>query len=77
MLVRSGIADEIVGEAHAPDGNYIVSAGDFPFLLAEFGKTDTPSAFAIPAHEMALRNKLDAFGLPPWIGVTWRAGPRT
>jgi tetratricopeptide (TPR) repeat protein len=74
MLVRSGIADEIVGEAHASDGNYIVSAGDLPFLLAEFRKTDTPSAFAIPAHDMALRNKLDAFGPPPWIGVTRRAG---
>lgn len=77
MLVRSGIADEIIGETFASNGDYVVSAGDLPFLLAEFGKTDTPAPFAIPAlpaHETALRNRLDAFGPPPWIGVTWRAG---
>lgn len=77
MLQRAGIADEISPDAGAPDADRVVSAGDLPFLLSCGDNSLPPPPFeiaALPEREEILRAQLAAFGPPPWIGVTWRAG---
>ena len=76
MLKRAGIADEIASETTQLDADYLVSAGDLPFLLQDTG-AETPGPYPIPAIEERigrLRSILSEFGPPPWTGVTWRAG---
>lgn len=75
MLRRSGIADAISTD-DAENADRAVPAGDLPCLLGDKAEL-TPPPFAIPAlpdREAALRDRLSAFGPPPWIGVAWRAG---
>lgn len=77
MLRRSGVADEIADQASPTAGSRIVSVGDLPYLLGHEDTDGLPPPFpipALPAREMALRDRLAAFGPQPWIGVTWRAG---
>ncbi len=77
MLRRAGIADEIVPAETPADGDVVVSSGDLPFLLGSEDVDPTPVPYEIPVlteREEILRSKLTAFGPPPWVGVTWRAG---
>lgn len=77
MLHRSGIADETASLTQLAKGDRVVSAGDLPYLLNCGDASALPPPYeitALPAREDALRAKLAAFGPPPWIGVTWRAG---
>lgn len=77
MLKRADIADQIVADVGTAGGDRVVSAGDLPFLLNSTDDSVAPPPFEIAAlseREEALRAQLDAFGPPPWIGVTWRAG---
>ena len=76
MLTRAEIADEIAPEKASLDAEYIVSAGDLPFLLGS-GSSELPHPYPIPAHPerlAKLQDILSDFGPPPWTGVTWRAG---
>ncbi|MFT5486660.1 MAG: tetratricopeptide (TPR) repeat protein [Paracoccaceae bacterium] len=77
MLTRSGVADMIAPDASPADGDRVVSAGDLPYLLHSGDDSALPPPYeiaALPEREDALRAQLTAFGPPPWIGVTWRAG---
>lgn len=77
MLRRAGIADEIVPAETPADGDLVVSSGDLPFLVGSEDVDPTPVPYEIPVlteREEILRSKLTAFGPPPWVGVTWRAG---
>lgn len=77
MLRRADIADQIVADVGTVGGDRVVSAGDLPFLLNSTDDSVPPPPFeidALPEREEVLRAQLDAFGPPPWIGVTWRAG---
>lgn len=77
MLERADIVDTVLPADAAPDNEQVIAVGDLPALL-EMADDDTPPASIalppIPAVEDDLRKLLHAFGPPPWIGVTWRAG---
>lgn len=77
MLTRSGVADIIAPGLTLSDDDHVVSAGDLPYLLNCEDDTVLPPPYeitALPDREDALRAELAAFGPPPWVGVTWRAG---
>lgn len=76
MLRRADIATEIAPETAQLNADFVVSAGDLPFLLQTDSAEEYPP-YVIPAledREAKLRELLSSFGPPPWTGVTWRAG---
>jgi tetratricopeptide (TPR) repeat protein len=48
--------------------------GDLPWLLDETGPLPPVPLAADPDRIAAVRQRLAAFGPPPYVGVTWRAG---
>jgi tetratricopeptide (TPR) repeat protein len=55
----------------------IVSVADLPYLVGTVATTDVPPPFILqptPARVERIRDRLAAFGPPPYVGVTWRAG---
>lgn len=78
MLARAGVADAIcLEEASIAGIHHVVSIGDLPYLLGTTERDAVPVSIAIlplGPHVSAIRARLNAFGLPPYIGVTWRAG---
>jgi tetratricopeptide (TPR) repeat protein len=76
MLERAGPCRILDAEAPAESYDFTIAVGDLPAVL---GSTATPPSLALdalPDREATLRERLTAFGPPPWIGVTWRAGTR-
>ncbi|MPY70531.1 MAG: tetratricopeptide repeat protein, partial [Alphaproteobacteria bacterium] len=76
MLERARICRILDADAPGESYDFTVAVGDLPAVL---GSTATPPSVALdalPDREAALRERLTAFGPPPWIGVTWRAGTR-
>lgn len=75
ILARASVADEI-GPANGPC-DYRVTVGDLPHVLG-FGDQDPPPPSIrlqpLPDRIAAARAALAAFGPPPYLGVTWRAG---
>jgi Tfp pilus assembly protein PilF len=70
-LVASTVAD---GDSTLPGDATALSVADLPFAL---GAEDTPlplALTALPARVTAWRERLAAFGPPPYLGVAWRAG---
>ena len=58
--------------------DYIIAGGDLPYLLGDSEKRPRPDSIKIPANSIAVekvKKKLESFGPPPYIGITWRAGP--
>ncbi len=80
MIARSGAVDFILApDAAAPAGATTVSLGDLPFLLGMASAADVPPSITIPplaARAAEVTARLAAFGPPPYVGVTWRAGTR-
>lgn len=77
MLTRSGVSDMVVADLSLTNDDRVVSAGDLPYLLNCGDDSTPPPPYEISPladREDALRTQLAAFGPPPWIGVTWRAG---
>jgi len=75
MIARSGIA-VVEDSAAAGRCDYTVSVGDLPYIL---GSTAPPPSIALTplAGRVAdAEARLAAFGPPPYVGVTWRAGTR-
>ena len=78
MLRRANIADDIVeGEAPADGWDRRIAAGDLPYVL-DVGGDPPPSIRLEPLPKLARETaeRLAAFGPPPYIGLTWRAGSR-
>lgn len=80
MFDRAGIA-EIVTADQAVAGGYDlkVSVGDLPRVLGPDPIGNTPPSITLSPlaeHEARLKETLAAFGPPPYVGVTWRAGTR-
>jgi len=77
MLDRAKIVDRVMAAGGKPGlFDLKLTVGDLPWLLGDSG-TPTPGAFPIPAQpdrEAALSAQLQAFGPPPYVGLTWRAG---
>jgi hypothetical protein len=80
MLERAAVVDAIVpASERATSCDLRLSVGDLPYLLAMTDGDAPPPSLAVPAlpdRLTAVRDRLDAFGPPPHIGVTWRAGTR-
>jgi tetratricopeptide (TPR) repeat protein len=78
MFARAEIA-HFVDQAAKPDFDLKLSVGDLPALLGMKSARDIPPSIRLapePDREARLRDRLAAFGAPPYIGVTWRAGTR-
>lgn len=71
------IAECVIPEAR-PAVELTVSAGDLPFLTGLSRPDDIPPTIELRASgdsKSAARNALLAAGPPPYVGVTWQAGP--
>ena len=78
MLRRADIADDIIGNEAPADGwDRRIAAGDLPYVL-DAGIPLPPSIVLEPLPELVreIDERLAAFGPPPYIGLTWRAGTR-
>ncbi len=65
----------ITGEAERPEADLSLSVGDLPLLL---GVTPIPPPLPLPADaplRQQLAQQLAHLGPPPYLGLTWRAGP--
>jgi tetratricopeptide (TPR) repeat protein len=80
MLERAAVVDTIAPTADDKVGyDLSLSVGDLPYVLGMSDGDAPPPSLAVPAlpdRLAALHDRLDAFGPPPDIGVTWRAGTR-
>jgi tetratricopeptide (TPR) repeat protein len=62
------------GPRAPPEGALVLSVADLPFALCE-ASTPPPLALRpLPERVAAWRDRLAAFGPPPYLGVAWRAG---
>ena len=78
MLRRANIADDIVGDETSADSwDRRIAAGDLPYVL-DAGDDLPPSIRLEPLPKLARETaeQFAAFGPPPYIGLTWRAGTR-
>lgn len=77
LLSGSGAVDELVDESKFPEDrafDYTLWIGDLPAALEADG---CPPALGLRCDTAALervRSVLTAFGPPPYLGLTWRAG---
>lgn len=70
--VFAGVMRE--GSQVAAPGAVVLSVADLPFVLGEVG-TPPPLALTASVERVAAwRDRLAAFGPPPYVGVAWRAG---
>ena len=77
MFERAGIAPHVHGHQTGGEFDFRISAGDLPYLLEMKSPGEIPPSIRIPAlpeKESALARRLEEFGPPPYVGVTWRAG---
>jgi Tfp pilus assembly protein PilF len=80
LLAGMEVVDEVIDETKAVEGaafDYVAWLGDLPAVL----ETDiAPSSIRLGsdrAAREAVRERLLAFGPPPYLGLTWRAGTDT
>jgi len=76
LLERAGIASAWAEEAHGQRGVECL-AGDLAFLLGHPSRTGFPPPFPVTAlaeRAASFQRRLAAFGPPPYLGATWRAG---
>jgi len=77
MLERAEIVDRVLSSDGKPGASDIqLMAGDLPWLLGA-GQDDIPPPFPIPPLAKLVaefRTRLETFGPPPYVAVTWRAG---
>ena len=78
MLRRTGHFEHcLLPEAAPGEGLALLWAGDLPRLAHATQPAEFPPALALapdPARVAALRARLAAWGPPPYVGLTWRAG---
>ncbi len=77
MFKRGAIAPVIHGSDPQDNFDLKVMVGDLPYLLGMESRDQVPASTrlkALPERESAVARRLEAFGPPPYIGVTWRAG---
>ena len=78
IIARLSFIDNVVGEGkETRDMDFTISAGDLPLVLGMKSAAEIPLPYSLPvepdrSERMAAR--LESFGLPPYVGVTWRAG---
>jgi Tfp pilus assembly protein PilF len=78
LLARAGVPLAAAGDAqpaaHADSRQRVVELGDLPYAL-DTEATPPPLALtARPERVRPWRERLAAWGPPPYVGVTWRAG---
>jgi len=75
MLERSGEFESIIPTGcPLPESDAVMLVGDTPRLLGTASCSPPLRLCPIPAHVERLQRVLEAFGPPPYIGLTWRAG---
>jgi len=79
MLTRAAIADDVVAKGQEPNDASATRlfVGDLPYAIGIKDDYDLPPPISIPPDPLrasAIQRQLAAFGAPPYIGVTWRAG---
>lgn len=77
MLERARIP--VVADAEAGRPAFRLAVGDLPYLLGHNEAAPLPPSIALspaPERTARLEARLAAFGPPPYLGLTWRAGTR-
>ena len=78
IVERLSCIDALIDEgADAGEDAMGILVGDLPYLLEARSAADIPPPLALepaPGRTDAMRGRLESFGPPPYIGVTWRAG---
>lgn len=78
LLSRARPIDRVAGPDETPGADDLVfSVGDLPRLFGMERTDQIPSALSltpVPEKLEQVRARLAAFGPPPYLGVTWRAG---
>ena len=78
LFERLAFLDEgIVGETEPDCIDLRLSVGDLPYLLGMTEADQVPPSIGLAAladRVAGMKERLAAFGPPPYIGVTWRAG---
>ena len=77
LLARTGLFEHFLKPQAVPGpGLALLWAGDLPHLLDAVEPSRFPSLqlAADPARVEAMRQRLAAWGPPPYVGLTWRAG---
>ncbi len=80
LLARVDVIDHLLAPHEDPSrADWSFSIGDLPWLLGMERADQIPSSISLtplPERLETLMTRLAAFGSPPYIGVTWRAGDR-
>lgn len=78
LLARTPVIDQLLEPAATPAaGDWVFSIGDLPRLLDIAHKNQIPPSIPLaPRADQIeiMRRRLATAGLPPYVGVTWRAG---
>lgn len=81
LLEATRSVDEFADDDLAPQSDRIVLfAGDLPYALKLWDATRVPAPLPLEPTTQALaraRKIVDAFGDPPYVGLTWRAGTQS
>jgi len=73
LLARAGIADEVIVSGPVPAAGELL-AGDLPFLLQCADAPPPVVLEPLPERVARWRERLEAAGPGPYVGVAWRAG---
>jgi Flp pilus assembly protein TadD len=78
LLARTGLFQHFLKPEAVPGPGIAVTwLGDLPRLLGAVEEARFPAPLAIgvdPARRDRMRVRLESFGPPPYVGLTWRAG---
>lgn len=74
MIGRLPFVAEIATPDQPAAGDFVVFAGDLPWLLDQAGPLPSVRLTPLDGKLAEMRALLADFGPPPYVGVTWRAG---
>lgn len=79
MVRRTALFEDVAESREEPEDALDIHVADLPYLLDDASSPSRPPPLRLlpqALHLEAAEERLAAFGLPPYIGVTWRAGKR-
>lgn len=78
LLYNTGFFKNVLPSIRMQEDDYWLNAGDLPLAAIQLGGRHIMPALKMqpdPAYIKIIQKKLSSFGPPPYVAVTWRAGP--